>query len=166
MSRRSVLAILFIFSAASMPAAARIRQVWSEQQIADKSDLIVIAKAVEVRDTGIKTTVPNIRRGNDPVGAVEMETTFEVSAVLKGKIEKAPLVFSHLREEKPEVASRGAAELVAFDPAEKKTYLLFLKRDDDGRYSAVVGQTDPADAVKEVGRAAPVEAKAAADHAK
>jgi hypothetical protein len=166
MNCRLALAILFIFGAASTPALARIRQLWSEQQIVNKSDLIVMAKAVEVRDTGIKTTIPGIRRGNDPVGAVEMETTFEVSAVLKGKIEGARLVFYHLRETKPE-ASRGAPELVAFDPDAKKTYLLFLKREADGRYSAVVGQTDPADAVREVGRPAPSEPKAAAaDHAK
>src|SRR2546421_4782719 len=100
MSRRLVVAIMFILGAVSMPAFARLRQLWSEQQIADKSDLIVMAKAVEVRDTGIKTTIPNIRRGNDPVGAVEMETTFEVLAVLKGKIEGARLVLYHLREAK------------------------------------------------------------------
>src|SRR5438874_1441252 len=116
MSRRRIaLVILFLFGVTSTPALARLRQLWTEQQIVDKSDLIVMAKAVEVRDTGIKTTVPNIRRGNDPVGAVEMETTFEVSAVLKGKIEGARLVLYHLREEKAE-ASRGAPELVAFDP--------------------------------------------------
>ncbi len=63
-----------------------------------------------------------------------------------------------MREEKTE-PSRGAPELVAFDPDEKKQYLLFLKRESDGRYSAVVGQTDPADAVREVRRAEP-----AADH--
>jgi hypothetical protein len=152
-----VLVILCVLGAGDKQAPARIREAWSDQQIADRSDLIVMAKAIEVRDTGIQTTVPNIKRGNDSVGAIEMETTFEISAVLKGKIEQARLVFCHLREVKTEVASRGAAELVAFDPDGKKTYLLFLKRDADGRYSAVVGQTDPADAVREVSRAAPAD---------
>ena len=125
--------------------------------MADKSDLIVLAKVVEVRDTGVATTIPNIARGNVPIAAVEMEATFEVSAVLKGTHEKPRLVFRYLREEKREVASRGEPELVAFDTGEKKQYLLFLKRGEDGRYSAVVGQTDPADAVKELagGGAAP-----------
>src|SRR4051812_30197076 len=119
MNCRLAFVILFVICALSTPALARIRQLWSEQQIVDKSDLIVVAKAVEVRDTGIMTTIPGIRRGNDPVGAVEMETMFEVSAVLKGKIEGARLVLYHLREEKAE-ASRGAPELVAFDPDAKK----------------------------------------------
>ena len=142
---------------AGLSAEARIRQLWTQQMMADKADLIVVAKAVEVRDTGVKTTVPNVRRGNDEIPAVDMETTFEVSAVLKGAMEGKRLVMVHLREERPEIASRGGAELVAFDPAARKEYLLYLKREADGRYSAVVGQTDPADAVKELagGGAAP-----------
>jgi len=127
--------------------------------MADKSDLIVLAKVVEVRDTGVATTIPNIARGTLPIAAVEMEATFEVSAVLKGTHEKPRLVFVYLREEKREVASRGEPELVAFDTGEKKQYLLFLKRGEDGRYSAVVGQTDPADAVREVGWPVTVEVK-------
>ena len=145
-----LLVILLVLSTAGERASARLQQVWSQQQMTDKADLIVIASAVDVRDTGVKTTVPNIKRGNDLIGAVEMETTFEVSAVLKGKVESARLVFCHLREEKKEVASRGEPGLVAFDPGAKKQYLLFLKRDAEGRYSAVVGQTDPADAVREL----------------
>jgi hypothetical protein len=159
-----MLTILCVTAAVSAPALARIRQHWSEQQLVDKSDLIVMAKAVEVRDTGIKTTVPNIARGTEPVAAVEMETTFEVSSVLKGKLETARFTFHHLREVKAE-PSRGAAELVAFDPNEKKQYLLFLSREDDGRYSAVVGQTDPAEAVREAAPPVPSGLPAATDHA-
>jgi hypothetical protein len=145
-----LLVVLLVLSAAGERASARLRQLWTQQQMTDKADLIVIAKAIDVRDTGAKTTVPNIARGNESIRAVEMETTFEVSAVLKGKAEGARLVFCHLREEKKELASRGEPELVAFDPGAKKQYLLFLKREAEGRYSAVVGQTDPADAVKEL----------------
>jgi len=150
MNRCLVLATLLLLSATTTPALARIRQLWTEQQIGDKSDLIVMAKVVEVRDTGVRTTIPNIARGNVPIAAVEMEATFEVSAVLKGTHEKPKLVFVYLRQAKHE-PWRGEPELVGFDARDKKQYLLFLKRE-EGRYSAVVGQTDPADAVREVGR--------------
>jgi hypothetical protein len=143
-------------------AHGRIRQVWTEQQIADKSDLIVMAKVVEVRDTGVQTTIPNIARGNVPIAAVEMEATFDVSAVLKGTHEKPTLVLVYLRQAKHE-ASRGEPELLGFEAGDKREYLLFLKREADGRYSAVVGQTDPADAVREVSRPTPSEPKAASE---
>jgi hypothetical protein len=156
--------ILLVCLSIGERASARIRQVWTKQQMVDRADLIVMAKVVEVRDTGLQTTIPNIARGNAPIAAVEMEGTFEVSAVVKGKQEGAKLVLAYLRETKPEPA-RGAAELVGFEAGDRREYLLFLKREADGRYSAVVGQTDPADAVKEVSRPVPVESKAAAQTA-
>ena len=157
--RAMILAVALLLSVAvNQRAQGRIRQLWTQQQMVDKSDLIAMAKVVEVRDTGVATTIPNISRGTDPIAAVEMEATFEVSAVLKGKHEGPRLVFCYLREVKHEVALRGEPELVGFEAGEKQ-YLLFLKREADGRYSAVIGQTDPADAVREVGRAARVEVK-------
>lgn len=156
---RWVLAVTLLVSVLGGGRAdGRIRQIWTQQQMVDRSDLIVMAKVVEVRDTGVATTVPNIRRGTEAIAAVEMEATFEVSAVLKGTHEKPKLVLVYLRQAKHE-ASRGEPELAGFEAGEKREYLLFLKREADGRYSAVVGQTDPADAVKEVSRPVPVEAK-------
>ena len=150
--------ILLLGLSSGERAEGRIRQVWTQKQMVDRADLIVIAKVAEVRDTGVTTTIPNIRRGTEGIAAVEMEGTFEISAVLKGKHDGAKLVLVYLRETKPETA-RGAAELVGFEAGDKREYLLFLKREADGRYSAVVGQTDPAEAVKEINRPVPVEMK-------
>lgn len=40
---------------------------------------------------------------------------------------------------------------VAFQPKEGKSYLMFLKREPNGRYAAVSGQIDPDDAIKDLG---------------
>jgi hypothetical protein len=45
---------------------------------------------------------------------------------------------------------------VAFDPKEKKPYLMFLRRQDDGRYIPVSGHFDASFAIKELGESFPV----------
>src|SRR4051812_33729713 len=83
-------------------ADGRLVALVTEQEMVDRSDLIVMAKVVEVRDTGVATTIPNIRRGNEAIAAVEMEATFAISAVVKGKHEGAKIVLVYLREAKHE----------------------------------------------------------------
>ena len=39
---------------------------------------------------------------------------------------------------------------MSFNPSQKKTFLLFLKRSPDGRYVAVSGQTDPNISIKAI----------------
>src|SRR5438093_6735127 len=59
-------------------------------------------------------------------------------------------VFHHLREleNKPSFNRPG---LVTFDAKDKKRFLLFLKRESDGRYAPLTGQTDPDAGVKDLG---------------
>jgi len=59
-------------------------------------------------------------------------------------------VFHHLREleNKPSFNRPG---LVTFDAKDKKRFLLFLKRESDGRYAPLTGQTDPDGGVKDLG---------------
>jgi hypothetical protein len=145
------LAMLLVLT---VPAAARIRPVWTYDDLTKQSDLIVIAAPVAVKDTGEKTTIPNVAAGNSPIPAIVMETRFEALAILKGEGSKekpTSLVVCHLRKEANQAPARGEPELISFDPEKQNRYLLFLKRDADGRYSAVVGQTDPAEAVKDLG---------------
>lgn len=120
-------------------------------ELTRQADLIVIATPLSVRDTGQKTTIPGIRRGNDPVPAIGMETTFDVVAVLKGDSGGKKIVLYHLREENPPKVSANGPALASFDPGKKKRYLLFLKHEKDDQYSPAAGQLDPADTVKDLG---------------
>jgi len=132
-------------------AVGRLSSYLPYDELTRRSDLVVIATPLAVRDTGQKTTIPGIRQGNNPVPAVGMETTFEVLAVLKGDSAGQRIVLYHLREEtRPQVSKNGPA-LASFEPKQKKRYLLFLKHDKDDRYLPSAGQLDPADTMKDLG---------------
>ena len=117
--------------------------------------MIVIATPVSVQDTAERTTFPdivqtdtnNVRR---PVPAIGVETTFAILSVLKGNTSSNTFVFHHLREleNKPSFNRPG---LVTFDAKDKKRFLLFLKRESDGPYAPLTGQTDPDGGVKDLG---------------
>ncbi len=137
-------------------ADARSVAHWPYDKLTAVADLVVIATPVAVRDTQEKTTLPGIQRsGADnighPIPAIGIETSFEILSVLKGDQSIKKILFYHLREvEKLEVQINGPG-LVTFDPKEKKRFLLFLKRESDGRYSSLTGQTDPVRGVKDLG---------------
>jgi hypothetical protein len=138
-------------------AFARPVAYWPYDKLTKEADLIVIATPVSMHDTTEKTTLPGIQRVSAdnvgrPVSAIGVETTFEILSVLKGDNGSKKFVFHHLREaekwDRPEINGPG---LVAFDPKEKKRFLIFLKRESDGRYSSLTGQTDPIGGIKDLG---------------
>ncbi|MBA4148411.1 MAG: hypothetical protein H0X66_09880 [Verrucomicrobia bacterium] len=124
--------------------AGRIVRPWSYQELLDKADLMVIATPTATNDTKEHGDHPD-RIGQPVIG---IETGFAVSAVLKGDKMLKDFVLQHYRSDKVEVPN--APTFVSFDPAEKRTYILFLVREADGRYAPVVGQTDPGLGVKEL----------------
>ena len=62
---------------------------------------------------------------------------------MKGGKDIRTLVLHHYRLEDPKTAVWNAPALAAFDPNDYHKYLLFLKKEADGRYAPVSGQTDP-----------------------
>ena len=138
-------------------AFARPVAYWPYDKLTQEADLIVVATPVSVRDTAEKTTIPGIQRtGADnvgrPVPAIGVETTFEVLSVLKGDPASKKFVFYHLHEaEKSDEPMVNGPGLVSFEPKEKKRFLLFLKRESDGRCSSLTGQTDPVGGIKDLG---------------
>ncbi len=69
-----------------------------------------------------------------------VETEFEVVSVTKGDETLKKFVLHHYR------LVRGAINgpfLVSFDPQRRQEYVLHLRKEPDGRYAAVNGQTDP-----------------------
>jgi hypothetical protein len=136
-------------------AFARPVESWPYDKLTKEADLIVIATPTSVHDTAERTTFPNIVRTDtnnvrSAIPAIGVETTFTILSVLKGNTSTNAFVFHHLREAEKIPSINGPA-LVAFDPKERKRFLLFLKREEDGRYAPLTGQTDPACGVKDLG---------------
>jgi hypothetical protein len=126
---------------------ARLMQAPSYQELVEKSDLVVIAAPTAARDSNEQIDLPGIAvttSENRATGlaVVGVETTFRVSAVLKGDKGLKQFVLHHYREAKPQPTINGPA-LVAFDSSKKTSFLLFLVREADGRYAPTGGQTDP-----------------------
>ncbi|HWB08700.1 MAG TPA: hypothetical protein VG826_05735 [Pirellulales bacterium] len=117
---------------------ARAVATWSYQKLFDESDIVVIATPTATSDTSEKS--PGLDGFGQPV--VGVETKFTVSAVLKGDKKTEAFVLHHYRDDGGLVPNGPC--LVSFDPEKKRTYLLFLVREDDGRYAPTFGQVDPA----------------------
>ena len=136
-------------------AFARLHEYWPYDRLTKEADLIVIATPVSTHDTSESTTLPNIvsvdtNNVRSAIPAIGVETTFTNLAVLKGDTNLTTVVFHHLREAERKLSISGPG-LIAFDPKEKKRFLLFLKRESDGRYAPLTGQTDPDGGVRDLG---------------
>ena len=152
-----------------VPCEARVSIRWTNESLMAKADLAILAIPIAVKDTGEKTSFAILKSrrqtGGEPptqyilVPAVRMETTFKVLTTLKGENETKKIVLHHLREiEKSKVTPNGkiilysgGPNLVSFDPKGNKQYRLFLKRESDGHFTPVSGQTDPADSISHWG---------------
>jgi hypothetical protein len=158
---------LLIIGLAFSTAAARPVHILSYEEMTTQADLIVIATPVATRDTGEKTTFPGIQTifpsvqtgtagYSGPVSGISLETTFSLLAILKGNLKENTFILYHFRlaNEATGAISNGP-NLVIFDLTKKTRYLMFLKKDKDGRYLALTGQTDPAFAIKELGNYPP-----------
>lgn len=123
------------------------------RQLDSEVDVVAVGKPVSTQQTGEQTTVPHI--GPESIPAVGMSTEFKVRYVLKGGTNLGALVVYHLREKntgagagvngpKPSTIDPqvNGPRLFSFDPKDASSYLLFLKREPDGRY-APYDQTDP-----------------------
>jgi hypothetical protein len=140
-SMKTVLTLALLLS---LPVIAfgRIRPVWTYERMYDNSDLVVIAKPVASTQLEEKMTLPNI---SPAILVVGVETQLDVRLVLKGEPKTKTIALHHYALQKPaDGLTRGAPQLVSFDPKQPVCYLMFLKREANDRYAPVTGQTDPA----------------------
>jgi hypothetical protein len=160
MRRLILIGILFTLAAGpwASQALARLLENWPYERLFKEADLVVLARAVAVADSGEKTT--------DNLWKVEFRgvtTSFEVRHVMKGKLERKKLQVLHFRLADPNALIFDGPLLVRFrlkpftlDTKTRKAvvgppeYLLFLRRKGDGRYEPVSGRIDPQLAVREV----------------
>jgi hypothetical protein len=145
--RVSLIGALMITAAIRWVSAYNIDSFTYEEMVA-KSDLVVIARPSESRDTGEREIDRNVKPAVAVVGVV---TECNVLYVLKGpKLKQFKL--HHFREvnPRPPKGAQGIEKIVmgpqigiAFDQSKvSHCYLMFLLHEADGRYAPFDGHTD------------------------
>ena len=118
--------------------SARAMRNWSNQELLDKSDLVVIASPTASATTGELTNLPDVTG----VSVIGVESKFVVSAVVKGDTAIKDFVLHHYKEANGGIPDNGPL-LVSFDTGKRQSFLLYLVREADGRYAPATGQADP-----------------------
>ena len=141
-------------------AYSRIIGFVSYQELFEKSDLVVIATPLtKTADTNERTFFQGMVQTDQDgkqtgTAAIGVETTFGVSVVMKGDRAAQQFILHHYRVA-PYPARDGnglvdvlidGPNIVSFDPSDfrlPRDILLFLVKEQDGRYAPYGGQTDP-----------------------
>jgi len=137
MKRPLALIALVLFPALS---DARLVLHWTFQHLYDESDLVIIGTPLETVATEERSTKVGYLR----LPAVGIETSVLVGLVLKGKIEGEKITLHHYKPHADEEIDRSMLyyPFLAFPLKAKEPYIMFLKRQAEGKYSPTSGQTD------------------------
>jgi hypothetical protein len=150
--------VAVLLAASPKRASARALPYWPYEKLFKEADLVVIAEATAVADSGEKTKL-----GGWNAECIGMNTTFTPKHVLKGTLKADTFRVLHYRVG-GEVLIDNGPTLVSFATRKihllrgkvgkagvaKPHYLLFLKKRADGRFEAVSGQVDPSLSVREM----------------
>lgn len=151
MRRIFAVSALFMVVSALFPLNARLIAMLSYGELLNRSDLVVIATpSGQTTDTKEASFLPGIIRQDSQgrqskIATIGVETPFKASVILKGEQSVGHFVLHHYRETVAENSMNGP-NLLQFDPsqvAKRRSYLMFLIRESDGRYAPTGGQTDP-----------------------
>ena len=123
----------------TLAVQAREMLAWTYQELFDKADLVAIGRPISTTETKEESNLSDIFPN---VAVVGLSTNFELGLVMKGENSTRKIVLHHYRVRDSEILENGPF-LAAFDPKQNASFLLFLKREADGRYAPVTGQTDP-----------------------
>ena len=118
---------------------ARIVKTWTYREMLDKADLVIIATFESTKDTAERRTLEDII---PPIEGIGVESEFESRIILKGDKGIRRFRLHHYRIENAEQIANGP-RLVEVQSGKHPTFLLFLVKEDGGRYAPVTGQTDP-----------------------
>jgi hypothetical protein len=146
MKRVTLAAAILLTTAITHPISARFIDARSFEELFAKADFVVLAKPVmATRDTPERSELRDI---HEPV--IGVITEFETLLVLKGSKQKR-FILHHYRLVPSDVALINGPTLLTFDPKEDhRPYLLFLVREQDGRFAPVASQTDLDVSVRQV----------------
>ncbi|MCX6900553.1 MAG: hypothetical protein NT105_17880 [Verrucomicrobia bacterium] len=145
--KRIVVCLLLLFAADS--GFGRNFRVWTQREMYQQADLIVVARPISTQATAERGVMPHLNNFN----LVDLSTELQVETVLKGDKTLKQFVLHHYG-----LATKyepgNAPQLVPFGydhttgnctkPDCATSYLLYLKKEADGRYAPVDGQVDPA----------------------
>ena len=140
--KKIVVCLLLLFAADS--GFGRKIPFGSYRDMYEQADLVVIAKPLATRDTSEVGKVPRL----STCDVVGLSTDFEALVVMKGNSALNTFVLHHYREEGGRAPNGPCFVSFTYDPTDPMhsggRYLLFLKKEADGRYAPVAGQMDPA----------------------
>ena len=119
---------------------ARLIQTWTYQEMFDKADLVVIATPITSKVISEKIILPDIF---PDVHVVGVETTLSNLVMLKGDKKIKNIILHHYQLENSSELMFSGPFLISFDLTKRTRFILFLKKEADGRYAPVTGQTDP-----------------------
>lgn len=135
---RVLVGVILVLSLPNL-IVARLVKVWTYQEMFDKASLVVIAYAMSSKDTAERTMLLN------DVRVVGVTTDFGTFLVLKGGKGTRKFQLHHYRLEfsSDETNIANGPDLVRIEPGHS-VFLLFLIKEQDGRYAPVTGQSDAA----------------------
>ena len=125
-------------------ASARVVIVWSDAELMQKSDLVVIARPLS---TNVLDEMNFLGYAPFPSfhGFRGVETTFKVLDVLKGMPINDHIVLHHYLEDECPI---DGPTFISFLPGDTNQYILYLVKDGPSRYAPVEGQIDPCLSIK------------------
>lgn len=143
---RICIALIFLLVLPDV-GGARTTTAWTYQAMYDEAELVVIAKPVSVSQSNEFVLLPNF---SPRTNVYEVQALFSIGVVLKGTNTTLSLQLRYFKLADPHQFALAGPAFVQFDPAQRHSYLMFLRSDQNGSYSPVTGQPDAAVAIIEL----------------
>lgn len=142
---KSKIILYFALAIMTCNLLARAVHIWTESELKNGSDLIVVGTVIEVKNLNETNSLgwpqPPKFRG--------VETTFKVSEVHKGVVSGDKIILHHYREEIQSGYLKNGPSLISFTVNSTNKYLLYLVKDGTNRFAPVSGQIDPSFSVSQ-----------------
>jgi hypothetical protein len=128
----------------NLSSHARFVQLWGDAELTAASDLVVVGRPIKVKDLDETNSLGFSSTKLFQSRFRGVETTFEVSEILKGTPASDQIVLHHYRFVTGWGSPPNGPMLTGFSPGDTNEYLLYLKNDGTNRYAPTSGQIDPA----------------------
>ncbi|MDB6024403.1 MAG: hypothetical protein JWM68_626 [Verrucomicrobiales bacterium] len=127
----------------NLTSQARLVHLWSESELQEASDLIVIGSPIGTKDLDETNSLGWSQSASFRPRFRGLETTFKVLDSLKGMPANDRIVLHHYRNEIEWGSPPNAPNFISFTPNETNQLMLYLIADGTNRYAPVTGQIDP-----------------------